>query len=374
MRRALYVMMAFVLGMLLPRQSDALSAAELFKRYSTPVATLIVTRNDGKTAQGTGFLISSGGELLTNFHVIDNAESVEVHFSERRWYSAKRIVAQDPEADLALLWIERVDPSISHLQLSPTKIPEGSDLVVIGTPYGFDKTISTGIVSGYRTRGETSLIQITAPISSGSSGSPVFETGGKVIGVAIGAIQDGQGLNFAVDSKEILDFLRARPFKTSVAAARKNANSSRNPTNAASLNVQESAKQLSLPEILTKLDLARPRTTIEQAKQRLGTSTREDERGQNYYLNLWDFKSNNAVLMVWDRNNVVERSEWVEHYDTKEKAASRAQAMLALASQSFGKHSAASQSGKTWKRGDYFVGIEQQSAKNTHVVLFKATR
>ena len=127
MRRALAIaIVSVILGLFLPQRSYGLSTADLFKRYSPSVATLIVTRKDGKTSQGTGFLISAGGEILTNFHVIDNAESVEVYFSDSLWYSAKRIVAQDPEKDLALLWVERVAPSLSYLQISQAKIPEGS--------------------------------------------------------------------------------------------------------------------------------------------------------------------------------------------------------------------------------------------------------
>jgi S1-C subfamily serine protease len=71
-----------------------------------------VTRKGGRTSQGTGFLVSAGGEVLTNFHVADNAESIQVYFSETLWHSARRIVAQDPEKDLALLRIERVAPSL----------------------------------------------------------------------------------------------------------------------------------------------------------------------------------------------------------------------------------------------------------------------
>jgi hypothetical protein len=372
MRKAFAVtMMSIFLGMFLARQGDALSTADLFKRHSPPVATLIVTKKDGKTAQGTGFLISSAGELLTNFHVVNNAESVEVHFSKTLWYSAKRIVAQDPEKDLALLSVERVPSSLSYLQLNQSQIPEGSDVVVIGTPRGFEKTVSTGIVSGYRTSGETSLIQITAPISNGSSGSPVFETGGRVIGIATGGLQDSQGLNFALDAREIAKFLRSRPFKMPAAAK----GASALPGSSAALqNTQESVKLLSLPEILVKLEAVRPQTSIDQVRQNLGTPDREDERGQNYYLNVWYFRNNRAVLFVWDRNKAIERSEWVERYATKDEAVSRAQTMLTLAAQSFGKHSSASQNGKAWKRGTYSRGIEQQSAKGTHMVMFKATK
>jgi hypothetical protein len=257
------------------------------------------------------------------------------------------------------------------MQLSQTKLPEGSELVVIGTPKGFEKTVTTGIVSGYRTNGEMSLIQITAPISSGSSGSPVFETGGRVIGIAVGGIQDSQGLNFALDAKEIANFLRSRPFKMPTAAKTE---SGLSVSNAALQNAQKFGGLLSLPEIVAKLEMVRPQTSIDRALQSLGTPHKEDEREQNYYLSLWNFKNNNAILFTWDRNKIIEHSEWVERYATKEEAASRAQTMLELAAQSFGKHSAASQNGKVWKHNGYSIGIEQHSSQGTHMVMFKATK
>jgi hypothetical protein len=358
-------------------RSEALTTTDLFQRYAPSVATLRVTRKDGAVAQGTGFLISSSGELLTNFHVLDNADIVEVYFSERLWYSAKRIVAQDPEKDLALLWIERVNPSLVRLELNLAKSPEGSDVTVIGTPRGFEKTITTGILSGYRKSGQVSLIQITAPISSGSSGSPVFDVNGRVIGIAIGAIKDSQGLNFAIDAKEIADFLRRRPFKT-LAAAKPSSSASVSAhlsnTGASSVSSRNSVRMLSLQEILAKLELARPRSAIDRVKQNFGAPDRENERGKDYYLRLWDFQTNNAVLFVWDRASAVERSVWTEYYATKEEAASRAQSMSALAVQFFGQHSSASQSGKVWKRKDYSIGIEQQSTSTNHMVIFKATQ
>ncbi|MDR1873487.1 MAG: S1C family serine protease [Synergistaceae bacterium] len=352
-------------------KAEALSTAEIFQRCSPSVATLLVTRKDGKQSLGTAFVTSAGRELLTNFHIVDGAVSITVYFSEQTWYNAKRIVAQDPEKDLALIWVEdRFDPPVPWLGVSRTRIPEGGDVVVIGSPLGFDRTISTGIVSGYRRRGTTSLLQITAPISEGSSGSPVFDGNGRVVGIAVGAVKNdrSEGINFAVDAEEIAAFLSARPFREKVA-------SKSPPRQAVPMSARKPVPPLSFEEIMAKLELARPGMPASQAGQNLGEPARTEERGRNYYCNTWDFGDQKALLLVWDRNGVVERSTWVEYYRTKEEAAARVQSGLDSAARRLGKPSGSSQGGNVWKRQDgIVVGVEQQSGRDSHMVIFRLGR
>jgi hypothetical protein len=326
-----------------------------------------VTRSDGKQVLGTAFLVSDGGELLTNFHVVDDAVSIAVYFSEDVWYSAKRVVAQDPVKDLALIWVERIAHPVSRLGISRARVPEGGDIIVIGSPMGFDKTVSTGIVSGYRTRGTTSLLQITAPISGGSSGSPVFDTNGGIVGIAVGSAknENSQGINFAIDAKEITAFLNARPFTPKIAA------SSSGTQQASSLSAIKIIQPFAFTEILAKLELARPGTPASQAKQNMGAAARTEERGKNYYLHTWDFADNGALFLFWDRGGVVERSTWVEYFHTKEEAAARVRSALDFAAAQFGKPAGTSQGGNVWKRGAVIVGIEQQSTSDSHMVIFR---
>lgn len=358
---------AILLVLLVPAQARALSTADLFRRYSPSVATLVVTKKDGRTGVGTGFLVSAGGEILTNFHVVQDAESVAVYFSEDAGYSARRVTAQDPERDLALVWVERIDPPLPYLGIGQTRPREGDDIVVIGSPKGFDKTVTTGIVSAYRTFGTTSLIQITAPISGGSSGSPVFDTNGRVVGIAIGAIRDAQGLNFAVDAKEIAAFLQTRPFKSPAASTPQQP--------AASLSGTPTGQPLTWVEVMAKLELARPGMTAAQVVQNLGEPTRTDEQNTDYYVGTWDYlKSNGAQFFVQERNGTVERSAWVEYFPTKEDAAMRAQTVSDLAAMQFGKPGVSSRAGQFWKRDGYTVGIEQHTEKSNHMVIFKLTK
>ncbi|MDR3232023.1 MAG: serine protease [Synergistaceae bacterium] len=358
---------AFASAFSFSERAEALSTADIFRRYSSSVATLVVTKSDGKQALGTAFLVSDSGELLTNFHVVDDAVSIAVHFSEDVWYSAKRIVAQDPVRDLALVWVERIGHPVSRLGVSRTRIPEGGEIVVIGSPMGLDKTITTGIVSGYRTRGTTSLIQITAPISGGSSGSPVFDTNGGIVGIAVGALKSetSQGINFAIDAGEIAAFLSARPFTAKTAPAPSIT------SQPAPLSAVKIVQPLSFTEILAKLELVRPGTPASQAERSLGAATQTEERSKNYNRSIWNFTDNNALFMVWDRNGVVERSTWVEYFRTKDEAAIRVKTALDLAAGQFGKPDGASQGGNTWKRGAVTVGIEQQSSSDSHMVIFR---
>src|SRR5207249_9807394 len=91
------------------------------------------------------------------------------------------------------------------------KIPSpGSNVYAIGNPHGLEKSISTGVLSGVRTVGKRELIQITTPLSHGSSGGPVFESSGKVIGVTASSIEEGQNLNFAVPASAVIRLLRGR--------------------------------------------------------------------------------------------------------------------------------------------------------------------
>lgn len=353
-----------------PERAEALSTADIFRRYAPSVATLLVTRNDGKQGIGTGFLVS-GGEILTNFHVIDKAESVAVHFSEEVWYSAKRIIAQDPEKDLALVWVERIDPPLPWLGLSKIRVPEGGDIVVIGSPRGLEKTVTTGIISGYRTFGRTAVLQITAPISGGSSGSPILDTNGGVVGIAIGTLKDSQGLNFAVDAKEIAAFLQTRPFKTPAPTAQSDKQTA---SSSPQQPQRKAAEVLPFASVMAKLELARPGMKADQVRQSLGEPAQTDERGTGYFASTWDFRNNRALFVVWDRNGVVERSSWIEYYPTKDEASVRARTVTDLAGAQYGKPGASSQSGKSWKRGDATVGIEQQSASNNHMVIFKLTK
>jgi len=156
-----------------------------------------------KLSRGSGFFIAVD-RVVTNRHVIDNAFRAEVHSYNGSVYPVRGVIAVDAEGDLALLRIEAPPNQVRPLLLDKTSPQEGESVVVIGNPFGLEGSVTNGIVSAVRdipTFGR--IIQITAPISPGSSGSPVVNMQGQVIGVATLQITGGQSVNFAIPSERI---------------------------------------------------------------------------------------------------------------------------------------------------------------------------
>ena len=177
---------------------------ELVRRIK-PSAVAIETfdARGEKLSRGSGFFVDSD-RVVTNRHVIDNAYRAEVHSYNGSVYQVKGVIAVDAEGDLALLRVDTPPNQVRPLLLDRTSPQEGESIVVIGNPFGLEGSVTNGIVSAVRdipTFGR--IIQITAPISPGSSGSPVVNMQGQVIGVATLQITGGQSVNFAIPSERI---------------------------------------------------------------------------------------------------------------------------------------------------------------------------
>ena len=156
-----------------------------------------------KLSRGSGFFVEAD-RIITNRHVIEGAFRADVHSSTGAVYPVKGVLAVDAEGDIALLKIDVPANQIRPLPLDKTSPQEGESVVVIGNPLGLEGSVTNGIVSAVRdipTFGR--IIQITAPISSGSSGSPVVNMQGQVIGIATLQITGGQSVNFAIPSERI---------------------------------------------------------------------------------------------------------------------------------------------------------------------------
>jgi S1-C subfamily serine protease len=166
-----------------------------------------------EVGNGSGFVISEDGKLATNHHVIEDAARLVAVFSGGKEVEVAGIWAVDPSADLAILQL--APGSYRSLRLAATPAKQGASVVMIGSPLGLEGTVSTGIVSAVRERGPDRRIvghdlsswglQITAPMSPGSSGSPVLDDSGEVVGVAVGQRARGQSLNFAVPASYLRD-------------------------------------------------------------------------------------------------------------------------------------------------------------------------
>src|SRR6266581_3447410 len=156
-----------------------------------------------KVSRGSGFFIDLD-RVVTNRHVIEGAYRAEVHLNSGNTYQVKSVIAVDAEGDLALLKVDAPPNLVRPLSLDRTSPQEGESVVVIGNPFGLEGSVTNGIVSAVRDiPGFGRIIQITAPISPGSSGSPVVNMQGQVIGVATLQITGGQSVNFAIPSERI---------------------------------------------------------------------------------------------------------------------------------------------------------------------------
>jgi S1-C subfamily serine protease len=164
------------------------------------IVTLDQQNNVLKT--GTGFFISPDGMLLTNYHVISGGSSIMAKTPSGAVYFFKSFVSTSETNDVAELQFFATD--VPYLTLgSSLSAVEGQRVLVIGNPEGLEGTVSDGIISAFRV-GRT-MIQITAPVSSGSSGSPVLDESGNVIGIATQVLKEGQNLNFAISAETIRD-------------------------------------------------------------------------------------------------------------------------------------------------------------------------
>ncbi|NLY76289.1 MAG: tetratricopeptide repeat protein [Firmicutes bacterium] len=189
------------------------SLPEIIKKIEPSIIVVLTYDQEGKLlGQGSGFFINEDGEAITNRHVLEGAVRAEVKTIDGRIYSVTKIIAEDQEADI--IKIKPIIPKsqLNFLNINPSLPKVGERIIVIGSPLGLEQTVSDGIVSAIRKIPIFgTIIQISAPISPGSSGSPVVNLEGEVIGVATFQMVEGQNLNFAIPGSRILELKSDTP-------------------------------------------------------------------------------------------------------------------------------------------------------------------
>lgn len=213
--------------MLVAREAAALELPELMERTKPSVVLVTVYDSVGHAfATGTGFCVSSDGRFVTNVHVVEHAARATLTMADGRIVEVSGLLGEDPNADVAVL--KAAGGPFPALPLGDTRtLVAGEEVVVVGSPEGLAGTLSTGIVAAIRDGGIVDpnasvedrpsfaswRIQITAPVSPGSSGSPVLTRDGLVVGVAVGK-HVGESLNFCVPiefARALLDRLGDHP-------------------------------------------------------------------------------------------------------------------------------------------------------------------
>lgn len=172
-------------GRMMPGPNDP--GAEMLRRFFG-MPMMPSPEEQRHTSLGSGFIISKDGYILTNNHVVDHADKVTVRLQDRRTLTAK-VVGTDPTYDIALLKIDAGD-DLPAVKIGDSRnLKPGQWVLAIGSPFGFDYTVTQGIVSavgrnlGQRDQPYTSFIQTDVPINRGNSGGPLFNLQGQVVGV-----------------------------------------------------------------------------------------------------------------------------------------------------------------------------------------------
>jgi tetratricopeptide (TPR) repeat protein len=187
---------------------------QMIRQVSNSIFTIYTYGPDGKlNGAGSGFVIGANGLCVTNFHVLEDAFYAEVKMKNGEKIKVRNIVDFNAAADLVKFRLDVPAGRTFYPLRIANRLPmQGDDVVNISTPLGvFEQTLSKGNVATVRTHQDHGyLIQVTAPFSVGSSGSPIINMRGEVIGVATMIFRLGQNLNFAVSSLKLLQMTRTR--------------------------------------------------------------------------------------------------------------------------------------------------------------------
>lgn len=168
-------------------------------RQAMPAVGVLVTLDaQGKPlSQGTAFFVRADGVGVTCHHVLEGAASALVRMENGDFFPVEGTLAADPARDLALFKVAGRNLATVPLGDSSTLAP-GQRVVAITAPEGLENTVADGLVSAVRELSSGPLVQVTVPLSPGSSGGPIFDLSGRVVAVAAVVLTEGQALNFAI--------------------------------------------------------------------------------------------------------------------------------------------------------------------------------
>src|SRR5581483_1827696 len=206
------------------KKAKPLSAAEVFKRTNPAIVAIDCYGDDNvRAGTATGFLVSSNGKIVTNYHVISSCQNVKVRLANGDIYDTADVLETDPRKDLALIRIKAVSMPVLALADS-NAIEIGEPVFNIGNANGFQNTLQQGLVSGFRQFEGFKVVQVSASINFGNSGGPILDDQARVIAVAAARIPGAENMGFAIPinyAKGYLDSTNSTPFPVFAASIKK---------------------------------------------------------------------------------------------------------------------------------------------------------
>src|SRR5438093_972101 len=198
-----------------PRKQPAEEAPERFREFFGEEFYERFFRRrprEDTRASGSGVIVDAKGYVLTNNHVIENAQDITVRLSDGRKFTAK-LVGRDPKTDLAVLKVEAPSPLPAAELGDSDHLRVGQWAIAIGNPFGLDRTVTVGIISATaRNRVGVAtyenFIQTDASINPGNSGGPLLNLDGKVIGINTAIVAAGQGIGFSIPINQAKEVMR----------------------------------------------------------------------------------------------------------------------------------------------------------------------
>lgn len=179
----------------------------IFKEVAPAVVVIIAIKSSETAGQGSGFIVSEDGIILTNFHILAGSgiKDIQVRLKDGRMFPVKEIIDCDRRRDVCVLKIEA--NKLPFISLGDSdKLSPGEKILVIGAPEGLEYSISDGLFSQKRKikqLGSVYFLQISAPFSGGASGSPLLDMQGKVVGINSYSKTEAQNINLAIPINEV---------------------------------------------------------------------------------------------------------------------------------------------------------------------------
>jgi S1-C subfamily serine protease len=193
-----------------PAADESETISKIFKEKSDAVVMIAVASSEGDRL-GSGFFISRNGKIVTNYHLIRRARKIVIKLKSGLAFVPRRVINLEPEKDIAVIQIEADSPVYFKMGNSNSVII-GQKVLTIGNPQGLESTVSDGLISSIRVNEfGMKMFQVSVPLSTGSSGGPLIDLNGEVIGITTAGMSNGQNLNFAVPINYVQILLR-KPF------------------------------------------------------------------------------------------------------------------------------------------------------------------